>query len=530
MQLIYAAGAGLLSTFTVLSVLSVIGAIFKWILWILLGIIGLVLLILLIVLLDPFFYHLNANKHEDIRADAKVFYLFHILKVAVQFADKKLVWRVTVFGKQIAGSDEVPEKDRSREARKQRREEKKRLEEEAAGKAKSPGGIAANSPEAEGAAASSVRPDGSELTLSEKVAAEKDKAMAEAVDQFHQSEAEAAGTAEAPEKTGEEAEGAEAAAEKSAVPAVVSGQPKAEVIITDRAMNDQKRLEEAKRRAREKAELKIRQKREQEEKARLKREETPEMAAARRSEESRQKAEKELERLKAKEEKKRLKEEKAKEKARIKEEKAREKQRKKEEALARKNAPKKSLSEVIDEKIDQVFDFIDKIFDTIDMILDAPDVIEEKLEPFMKYKDMFDEYPDKDKTVMALLRVLKKTLKPLVPKGCQIDALFGTGDPYTTARILGIYLTAAPLLFPGQSKKRYLNIQTDMQEKVIEADAALKGHFNIGSIIGPVLGAPFNKYIFRLIKFAYKLYKQSKKDKPEEEADAESEDTERDAA
>ncbi len=509
-----------------MTALGVIGAIFKWILWILLGIIGFVLLILLIVLLDPFFYYLNASKHqEDIRADAKVYYLFHILKVTVQFIDKKLTWRVSVFGKQIAGSDEVPEKDRSREARRARREEKKRLEEEA-GKAASPGAKAAlTTPKAEGETASPLQTDGEpEATLSEKVEAEKDKAMAEAVDQFQQTMSES-----------EDAAGAEAAHsedvpdnKKAAQPAVVSSQPKAEVIVTDRAKSDQKKLEEAQRRARERAELKIRQKREQEEKARLRKEETPEMAAARRSEESRLKAEKELEKLRAKEEKKRLKEEKAKEKARIKEEKAKEKQRRKEEALAKKNAPKKSLSEVIDEKIDLVFDFMDAIFDTIDKILDTPDMIEEKLEPVMKYKDMFDEYPDKDKTIRALLRVLGRVLKPFVPKGCQIDALLGTGDPYLTARIYGIYLTLSPLLLPGQSKKRYLNIQTDMQEKVIEADAALKGRFNIGSIIGPVLGAPFNKYIFRLLKFAFKLYKQSKKEEAEETP--EEEETEREAA
>ena len=98
-----------------LSILSVIGIILKWILIVLGCILGLVLVIVLIVLLDPFFYHIRGNKEsEDIKANVKVFYLFHILRVTAAFEDKKLSWRVTVFGIQIAGSDEVPEKDRSK--------------------------------------------------------------------------------------------------------------------------------------------------------------------------------------------------------------------------------------------------------------------------------------------------------------------------------------------------------------------------------------------------------------------------------
>ena len=389
-----------------LSVLSVIGIVLKWILFVLLGIIGLVLLILLIVIFDPFFYKLKGFKdQEQIEAHARVFWLFHLIRVEVDFVDKKLVWKVKVAWKQIAGSDMVSEKDE--EAYHQHGE----LE---------------------------IEPAEGENVFS----------------------------LEAGETAGE------------ALP------KKAEKPKSEEAQLLSTLTEEWKERIRMA---------EDETYAREQRE-------------------------KAKEEKRRAKAEKAAEKQRLKDAAEREKLKKQREAekarkAALENGEGGNLSDRIDQGIGKLEALYEKVWDIIDAILDAPDKIEETLEeklgPIEKYMRMYDRYPRKSETINAIFKLLGDILRPLVPKRYQIDLHFGSGDPYNTAKLIGIWYAIAPMLFPKQTRRNRIEVKTEMEEKVLDFTADIRGHFSIATVlVGPIIAALCNRDIRRLIRFVWKLKKK----------------------
>ena len=90
-----------------LSVLSIIGAVLKWILFVILGIIALVLLLVILVLSASFTYRAEGNKEEKkLQFAAKVGYLLSLVRVTVDFKDKKLNWKAMAAWKQVAGSDQ----------------------------------------------------------------------------------------------------------------------------------------------------------------------------------------------------------------------------------------------------------------------------------------------------------------------------------------------------------------------------------------------------------------------------------------
>lgn len=65
-----------------LNILKIIG-------FVLLGIIGFVLLLLLIVLFWPIFYRVEGDYHGELKAKAKVTYLFHLVRVIFTYENKK---------------------------------------------------------------------------------------------------------------------------------------------------------------------------------------------------------------------------------------------------------------------------------------------------------------------------------------------------------------------------------------------------------------------------------------------------------
>jgi len=83
----------------------------------LLGIIGLILLILLAVLFVPVRYRATAQKYDDIDADARIYWLFHILRIRATYKDKKLKLRGRLLFFKIinedADEDELKDKHKS---------------------------------------------------------------------------------------------------------------------------------------------------------------------------------------------------------------------------------------------------------------------------------------------------------------------------------------------------------------------------------------------------------------------------------
>lgn len=161
------------------------------------------------------------------------------------------------------------------------------------------------------------------------------------------------------------------------------------------------------------------------------------------------------------------------------------------------------------EEKDGLLEIFDKIFDFLDKAMDAgwelPDKLEDKIESMIslyeKYRDKWEAYPDKRKTVEAVKKLLVRLLRPLLPKKLRAKILFGTGDPALTAQILGYYYAAAAAFLPAKSRKLRLEVQPDLEEKAAKFDAELKGHFLLGWFIPPLLAALCNPAIWRLIRF-----------------------------
>lgn len=434
-----------------LSVLAVIGTVLKWILFVILGLIGLILLLVIIILSTPIRYRIGGEKNEETMSfKAKVTYFFSLVRVNVAFEDKKLRYQVKVAWKEIAGS----EKEHGSEEKELFTEGEKfthgELEVEPLKKA----AIPERSPEESPAP---IQPAAEEksFVIEERIAEEKSDAPCE----------------------------------------IVKTEP--HIVVYEKHSPLQQGVDMVKKGV---SIMKTK----------------PEEVLEKWQKEKEQKKAAKAQKEKEKQELKALKEQ---QKAKLKAEKEVKKQQKAEKSAAK---SKKTLTERIDEAIDKLFDLLDSLWDFVDKVLDAPDKVEElydeklapKLKQFEKYKRLYDKYPRKKETIGVFFKLIRRVLKPLVPKSYHADVHFGTGDPYMTARILGWYYSMAPLILPKQNRRRHLEISTDMMEKVLLFDGEMKGHFSINTVlVFPLLLALFNPDTLRLIRFALKLRKQLKKQK-----------------
>lgn len=195
-------------------------------------------------------------------------------------------------------------------------------------------------------------------------------------------------------------------------------------------------------------------------------------------------------------------------------EKTGETRKKKREKSARKKH-RKTFQEIIGDVQDAVLAAIDWFWDLVDKILDAPDRIEEiweeKTAPIRRYKQMWDDYPEKEKTYREVKWFVIHLIKPLLPRQLQMDLLVGTGDPYSSAQILGYGSALLTRWMPRQTPRRYIQLDADFENKVADFTAALKGHFTLGHIAFIVVTAWCHKRTRRLIKTIAHLIKESKR-------------------
>ncbi|MBO5620588.1 MAG: DUF2953 domain-containing protein [Butyrivibrio sp.] len=126
---------------------------------------------------------------------------------------------------------------------------------------------------------------------------------------------------------------------------------------------------------------------------------------------------------------------------------------------------------------------LEKIQCTISRVCDKIDMIKSTLE-----NDIF-------KWAFELVKKkLIKIIKMILPDKCDVKVLFGSGDPATTAEIMGAYGALYPILY---NKVEYT---PDFERKVVGADVHLKGHITLFTIVSSAAVCFFNKDVKKTIK------------------------------
>ncbi|MCF0136084.1 MAG: DUF2953 domain-containing protein [Lachnospiraceae bacterium] len=483
-----------------LAMLGVIGTILKWILLIVLGIIALVILLLIIIFSVPVGYDVRGEKPEEdfgsLQLRAKISWLLHLVRVPVTFQSKELKWMVKVAWFNVASSDSsTADSDEDAAAD---------VEQKADGDAGAAAGTI-EEPQGDVKAEADKKVDAVDTDIGKKTGTDEDADVFKSddvnigapVDQRDDSNigADAHVSADTHAETDD------------GLPAESEGETMKRKSMLQRGldmifMKPEELLAEWKQERREAA-----ANREKEQLAKK------EASEKRRLEKEAQRKEKEEARARAAEEKAA--------KVREKTEQSKEKEQAKAEVKALK-AKKRA------EFLENLPDYMEKFWDIFEAVLDAPgeieNILEEKIGPswdkFQKYKRMFDRYPRKAETLKALLMVPLRMLKPFVPRQYEGTLDFGTGDPADTAKILGLYYSLMPLVFPRQDRRHHWEATANLQEKTLIFDVRIKGHFSINSVVvWPLARALFNKDILRLMRFAWRLYKNIKKEKEQQEGE-----------
>ena len=146
-------------------------------------------------------------------------------------------------------------------------------------------------------------------------------------------------------------------------------------------------------------------------------------------------------------------------------------------------------------------DVLWNIFDTIDNILKTPLNVFEKIrytisrvcgKISMIKTTLESEIFDRAFTLVK--KKLIKILKMIWPDKIKADIVFGSGDPATTAEIMGAYGALYPKLY---KKVRYT---PDFEEKVLEGEIHLKGHITVFTLVYSAAVCYFNRDVKKVIK------------------------------
>ena len=141
------------------------------------------------------------------------------------------------------------------------------------------------------------------------------------------------------------------------------------------------------------------------------------------------------------------------------------------------------ISDKIEEILKMPQNVLEKIQYTISRVCDKIGMIKRTIE-----NDIFK------RAFELVKKKLIKLIKMILPDKCDISVLFGTGDPADTATIMAAYSAFYPILY---NKVRY---QPDFERKVIMADAHLKGHITVFTVLYCVLRCYLDKDVKRVIK------------------------------
>ena len=157
------------------------------------------------------------------------------------------------------------------------------------------------------------------------------------------------------------------------------------------------------------------------------------------------------------------------------------------------------LKQKLSEKYDKASDKVDELLDKADKRLDEAD---KKYNEIMKKTDHVLQFLDRDyveRTIIRALKIVKRlfgTIKPKKSKGYLHMGLKSSAD---TGMMLGKIAAFYPLY------GRWLTIEPDFYNKVIEGDIDIKGRIYLFRVVGPVLRMALTRDFWRTYKLAKKI-------------------------
>lgn len=163
------------------------------------------------------------------------------------------------------------------------------------------------------------------------------------------------------------------------------------------------------------------------------------------------------------------------------------------------DSEKKSIKQKISDGIDKISDKADEVLDKTDEKLD---LVDKKYNEIMVKVDHVLQFLDRDyveRTIERALKIVKRlfgTIKPKKSKGYLHMGLKSSAD---TGMMLGKIAAFYPMY------GRWLTIEPDFYNKVIECELDIKGRIYLFRVVGPALRMVLTRDFWRTYKLAKKI-------------------------
>lgn len=170
-----------------------------------------------------------------------------------------------------------------------------------------------------------------------------------------------------------------------------------------------------------------------------------------------------------------------------------------EEIHSEDSSEKKSIKQKISDGIDKISDKADEVLDKTDEKLDF---VDKKYNEIMVKVDHVLQFLDRDyveRTIERALKIVKRlfgTIKPKKSKGYLHMGLKSSAD---TGMMLGKIAAFYPMY------GRWLTIEPDFYNKVIEGELDIKGRIYLFRVVGPALRMVLTRDFWRTYKLAKKI-------------------------
>ena len=163
------------------------------------------------------------------------------------------------------------------------------------------------------------------------------------------------------------------------------------------------------------------------------------------------------------------------------------------------SAEKISFKQKVSDGIDKAADKVDEVLDKADQKVDE---VDKKYNDIMVKVDHVLQFLDRDyveRTIKRVLNIVKRlfgTIKPKKSKGYLHMGLKSSAD---TGMMLGKIAAFYPMY------GRWLTIEPDFYNKVIEGEIDIKGRIYLFRVVGPVLRMALTRDFWRTYKLAKKI-------------------------
>ncbi len=175
---------------------------------------------------------------------------------------------------------------------------------------------------------------------------------------------------------------------------------------------------------------------------------------------------------------------------------------------AQENAPSEAGAEDAEPEEDQEEekDFIDVLWEIIDTVAN---ILKIPLNVFEKTAYTISRVCDKMNMIKSTLeneifqrafelvkRKLVRLIRMILPDKCKIDAIFGLGDPATTAEVFAACAAISPFL----PKKMKVQLSPDFERRMVYTDTHMKGHITLFTALYIAATCYFNRDVKRTIR------------------------------